>query len=452
MPVLPPSIAAQLALFAPLFSRRVWGHAQVLLAGALLAPAQRTVAAALRATGRADAPQFHRYHRVLSHARWSGLAVGRVLLALLVTAFAPDGPRVFGIDETLERRRGKRIAAKGIYRDAVRSSKNFFVKASGLRWACLMLLVPIPWAGRTWALPVLTALAPAERYALEHGRRHKALTDWARQLLRVVRRWWPERAIVAVADSGYAALAFLAACRAWRKPVTVVTRLRLDAALYEAAPPRRPRQHGRPRRKGARLPTLAAIAADPETAWAEVTVAHGYGTGERQVEVVTDTAVWYHTGLPPVPLRWVLIRDPEGKFATQALRCTDQAATPEQVLGWFVQRWQLEVTLEEVRRHLGVESQRRWSDLAIRRTTPALLGRFSLVALLAHEGMADPARATRRAAWYRKERPTFADALAFVRRALWRHEGFQTSTCAEEIVKLPRAFVERLTEALCYVA
>lgn len=303
MPVLPPPIAAQLAPFAPLFSGRVWGNAQVLLAGALLAPAQRTVAAALRATGRADAPQFHRYHRVLSHARWSGLAVGRGLLALLVAAFAPDGPLVFGIDETLERRRGKRIVAKGIYRDAVRSSKDFFVKASGLRWACLMLLVPIPWAGRTWALPVLTALAPSERYDLEHGRRHKALTDWARQLLRVARRWWPERAIVAVADSGYAALAFLAACRAWRKPVTVVTRLRLDAALYAPAPPRRPRQNGRPRLKGARLPTLAAIAAAPETAWVEVTVARWYGAGERQVEVVTDTAVWYHTGLPPVPLR-----------------------------------------------------------------------------------------------------------------------------------------------------
>lgn len=363
MSVLPPSIAAHLAPFAPLFSRQVWEHAQVLLAGALLAPAQRTVAAALRATGRADAPQFHRYHRVLSHARWSGLAVGRVLLALLVAAFAPDGPLVFGIDETLERRRGKRIAAKGIYRDAVRSSRDCFVKASGLRWACLMLLVPIPWAGRIWALPVLTALAPSERYDLEHGRRHKALTDWARQLLRVVRRHphagtRPERAIVAVADSGYAALAFLAACRAWRKPVTVVTRLRLDAALYAPAPPRRPRQNGRPRLKGARLPTLAAIAADPETAWAEVTVARWYGAGERQVEVVTDTAVWYHTGLPLVPLRWVLIRDPEGKFATQALLCTDQAATPEQVLGWFVQRWQLEVTLAEVRRHLGVESQR----------------------------------------------------------------------------------------------
>ncbi|CAA9524570.1 MAG: hypothetical protein AVDCRST_MAG13-3622 [uncultured Solirubrobacteraceae bacterium] len=449
---LPPSIAALLVSFAPLFSRRVWAHAQVLVAGALLAPAQRTVTAALRAMGLAQTAQFHRYHRVLSHARWSGLAVGRTLLALLVAAFAPDGPLVFGVDETLERRRGKRIAAKGLYRDAVRSSKGYFVKASGLRWACLMLLVPIPFAARTWALPVLTALAPSERHDAERGRRHKTLTDWARQLLLVVRRWWPERAIVAVADSGYAALEFLAACRAWRNPVAVVTRLRLDAALYEPTPPRRPGQQGRPRKKGRRLPTLAARAADPETAWAGITIANWYGAGERAVEVASDTAVWYHTGLPPVPLRWVLIRDPQGRFATQALLCTDQEAAPEQVLAWFVLRWQLEVTLEEARRHLGVETQRQWSEAAIRRTTPALLGLFSLVALLAHARMADPADATRQAAWYRKTHPTFADALALVRRELWRQKLFHTSPCGGELIKVPRVLVEHLTEALCYVA
>lgn len=451
MSCLPPGVAAALAPFARLFSRRVWAHVQVLLAGALLAPAQRTVAAALRAAGHGQTAQFHRYHRVLSDARWSALAVGRVLLGLLVAAFAPDGPLVFGVDETLERRRGRRIAAKGIYRDAVRSSKEYFVKASGLRWVCLMLLVPIPWAGRTWALPVLTALAPSERHDAERGRRHKTLTDWARQLLLVVRRWWPERPLVAVADSGYAALEFLAACRAWRKPVAVVTRLRLDAALYEPAPPRRPRQNGRPRLKGARLPMLAAVADAPDTAWAEVTVARWYGREARKVEVATATAVWYHSGLPPVPLRWVLIRDPEGKFATQALLCTDQAATPEQILAWFILRWQLEVTLEEVRRHLGVESQRQWSERAIRRTTPALLGLFSLVALLAHERMAAPTRPIRQAAWYRKDRPTFADALALVRRELWQ-QTFHMSSCADEAIKVPRALIERLTEVLCYVA
>ncbi len=187
MPTLPASMIAVGAAFAPLFSKCVWGHAQVLLAGAVLAPARRTVAAALRVMGLAHVDQFHRYHRVLSRARWSGLAASRLLLRLLVAAFAPDGPLVFGVDETLERRRGKRIAAKGIYRDPVRSSHGHFVKASALRWVCLMLLVPIPWAARTWALPVLTALAPSERYDRERGRRHKTLTDWARQALLVAR-------------------------------------------------------------------------------------------------------------------------------------------------------------------------------------------------------------------------------------------------------------------------
>ena len=452
MPTLPAAMIAAVAPFAPLFSRRVWGHVRVLLAGAILAPAHRTVAAALRATGLAQTRQFHRYHRVLSAARWSGLAAGRVLLHLLVATFVPEGPLVFGVDETLERRRGKKIAAKGIYRDAVRSSRSHFVKASGLRWVCLMLLVTVPWAGRVWALPCLTALAPSERYDAERGRRHKTLTAWARQLLRVVRRWWPERPIIAVADSSYAALEFLAACRAWRAPVAVVTRLRLDAALYEPAPPRRPGQVGRPRRKGKRLATLAAVAGDPATAWTGATVAQWYGRGERRVELVSATAVWYHCGLPPVPIRWVLIRDPLGHFETQALLCTDVDTSPEQILTWFVRRWQLEVTFEEVRRHLGVETQRQWSEAAIRRATPALLGLFSLVTLLADRPLAAPTRSVRQAAWYAKQRPTFADALAAVRHDLWQHHLFPASAAESDVVKLPRLVVDRPTETLCYAA
>src|SRR5918912_1632200 len=161
---LPPTILSSLLPFAPVFSRRVRAHVQVLIAGSLLTPARRTVAAALRVLGLAQLKQFHCYHRVLSQAKWSGLAVSRILLNLLVATFAPDGPLVFGVDETLERRRGAKIAAKGIYHDAVRSSHSQFVKASGLRWSCLMLLVTIPWAAWTWALPVLTALAPSARY------------------------------------------------------------------------------------------------------------------------------------------------------------------------------------------------------------------------------------------------------------------------------------------------
>jgi hypothetical protein len=441
-----------LAPFAPLFRRRVWPYALVLVVGTLLAPGKRTVTAALRVMGLAQARRFERYHRVLNRAHWSSLAVSRVLLSLLVATFAPTGPLLLGIDETIERRRGKRIAAKGIYRDPVRSSHAHFVKASGLRWICLMLLVPVPWAGRVWALPFATALAPSERYDQEHGRRHKTLVDWARQLLLLVRRWWPDRPIIAVADSSYAALELLAECQALPQPVTVITRLRLDAALYTPAPPRRPQQSGRPRLKGKRLPTLAAVAGDPTTVWTPTTVPDWYGTGARSVEVSSDTAVWYHTGLPPVPLRWVLIRDPHGKFDTQALLCTDGAVAPEQIVAWFVRRWQLEVTFEEARRHLGVETQRQWSERAIRRTTPVLLGLFSLVTLLTDSSVSQTPVPVRQAAWYPKAQPTFADALASIRRELWAQAAFPLSVGEPDLVKVPRQFVERLTETLCYAA
>jgi hypothetical protein len=153
--------------------------------------------------------RFQNYHRVLNRAAWSSREASGLLLVLLVHTFAPFGPLVLGLDDTLERRRGGRIKAKGIYRDPVRSIHSHFVKASGLRWLCLMLLVPIPWAGRVWALPFLMVLAPSERYHQERGQSHKKLTDWARQMLLQVRRWFPKRALVGVGDSSYATLELL---------------------------------------------------------------------------------------------------------------------------------------------------------------------------------------------------------------------------------------------------
>ncbi len=201
MRTLPTQMIRVLVPFVPLFSKRVWEHAQVLLAGTILAPGGRAVSSALRAMGFNQEKRFHRYHRVLSRASWSSRKVSRVLLGLVVEAFVPEGDRVVvGIDETLERRWGKKIAAKGVYRDPARSTHKTFVKSSGLRWVCVMLLVEIPWASRVWALPFLSALAPSERYAAKRGRRHKKITEWAWQLLLVLRRWYPEREIVALAD------------------------------------------------------------------------------------------------------------------------------------------------------------------------------------------------------------------------------------------------------------
>jgi hypothetical protein len=449
---LPIAIITVLRPFEWAFSERVWEWAKILLVGAILAPGIRTVTAALRVMGLSQERQFQNYHRVLNRAKWSSRTVSRILFGLLVRAFVPaDAPVVIGLDDHIERRRGAKIAAKGIYRDAVRSSKSFFVKTSGLRWVSMMLLAPIPWAKRVWALPFLTVLAPSERYHQERGMPHKQLTDWARQMIKQVRRWLPSRLLVVVADSSYAAIELLAACAGLARPVTVVTRLRLDAALYDPAPPREKGRKGAPRKKGARQPTLAQRLLDPTTAWEQLTV-RWYGGTTRQVELASGTAVWYHSGMPVVALRWVLIRDPLGKFAPQALLSTDQSAPAQQIVEWFVLRWQLEVTFEEARAHLGVETQRQWSDLAIVRTTPALLGLFSLITLFAHQLLQQQEMPVRQAAWYQKRLPTFSDTLAFVRQQLWPVSISWISGAKPDVVIIPKALFERLTDTLAFAA
>ncbi len=439
-----------LALFSNHCSPRVWSYAQVLITGAILARGQRTVTAVLRVMGLGDEPHFVNYHRVLQRAVWSSLAISGTLLFLLMQTFVPTGPLLIGGDDTIERRWGLKIAARGIYRDPVRSSQSHFVKASGLRWLTLMLLVPVPFAQRVWALPFLTILAPSERYYEKKGRAHKKLTDWLRQALLQIRRWVPQRAVVFVADSSYAVIDLLACMTQLATPITMVVRFRLDAALYEPAAPRHPAQQGRTRKKGARLPTLAQVAANKQTRWQRHIVRYWYGELKRTIEITSGTAVWFHSGHPAVPIRWVVVRDPLGKFKTQALLCTDLQAQPQQIVEWFVQRWQLEVTFREVREHLGVETQRQWSALAIARTTPALLGLYSLITVLAHRLAQRGKVLTRRTAWYRKPRPTFSDALASVRYEVWRCPTFHTSQANHDIAKLPATVLKRLAFALCY--
>ena len=438
----PKEFATLMSTFTRLFTKRVWDHVQILMVGAILAPGKRTITAALRVMGLAHAKSFQQYHRVLNRAVWSGLQGSRLLLLLLVHTLVPHGPLVLGLDDTLERRRGAKIQAKGIYRDPVRSSHSHMVKASGLRWLSLMLLVPISWAKRVWALPFLTVLAPSERYHGERGQRHKKLTDWARQMFLVVRRWVPERALVVVTDSSFAVITLLWRVRQLPNPICCITRLRLDAALYEPAPPRKPRQNGRPRLKGKRLPTLAQVLANTATRWQTTTVRGWYGEVEREVELVSSTAVWYHSGMPPLPIRWVLVRDPQGQFEPQALLCTDLTVDPVQVLKWFVLRWRLEVTWQEARTHLGMETQRQWNALAIARTTPALLGLFSMITLWAGQLAQEHALPVRQAAWYRKALPTFADAIAIVRQHLWTSTHFYMSPAKADMVEIPRALPE----------
>lgn len=449
---LPKIIVSVLEIFSPVFSNPAWQKAKVLLIGFILAPAGRTVSSALRVMGLSFEAHFQNYHRVFNRDKWSARQFSKILLHLLVRIFVKEGePIVIGVDETIERRRGKRIAAKGIYRDAVRSSKEFFVKTSGLRWISMMLLASVPFAKRVWALPFFTVLAPSERYHKERGKRHKSITEWARQMIVQLRRWIPDRLLVVVGDGTYATIELISFCSQLANPVTLVTRLRLDAALYDPPPARVPGKSGRPRKKGKRQPNLESRVGDPHTPWNAINIAW-YNGEERTIEVATGTSVWYHNGMPPAPIRWVLIRDPLGKFDPQALLCTDLGARPEQIVSWFVLRWQLEVTFHEVREHLGFETQRQWSDKAIERTSPLILALFSLIAVFVHKMSQEGMVSVRSTIWYTKETPTFADALALVRKELWPKTIFATSNKKADMIEIPSDLLDRMVDVLAYAA
>ncbi len=436
--------------FAPLFSKPVFQRVKVLVTGAILTPSSRTVTNALRVMGLSQEKHFQQFHRVLARASWSSLAGSRLLLQLLIKAFGVGNQLVIGFDEHLERRRGKKITAKGIYRDAVGSSDSFFVKASGLRWMCFALLTEVPFARKIWALPFLTILCPSERYHRERGIRHRKLTDRARQAILQIAKWFPTLELIFVGDSSYAALDLL---NAVREKAVIVTRLRLDAALYEPAAAKTKGQKGqigRPRKKGKRLENLTEVIKHPQTRWQKILV-NWYGV-EKEIEITSQRCVWFHIGKQAVPIRWVIVKDPLGKFQTQALLCTNQEAEPQKIVDWFIRRWQVEVTFEEARRHLGIETQRQWSEKAIGRTTPCLFGLFSLIAMMAQEMSTSGKLKIRSAVWYEKRVATFSDAIGCVRQCLWESRSFQTSENEWEMIKIPRSFLNTLTDTLCFVA
>ena len=264
------------------------------------------------------------------------------------------------------------------------------------------------------------------------------------QMLKLLRRWLPQPEQVVVGDNAFAALDFLYVTQ--QLEVTVIARLRLDAALYEPASPYP--GMGRPRKKGKRLPMPQQLLHDPHTCW----TLPWYAQSERPLDITTFTAVWFHYGLTAVPIRWILIRDVAGKFEPQALLSTDLTLTPEQILAFLLRRWQMEPIFRHVRTHLGVETQRQWSDKAIARTPPALLGLFSLITLLAHTLIPREGAPVRSASWYPKTVLTFSDALALVRHHLWLYWTFHLSADEPDMVKVPRPLLERFNDLLCYAA
>jgi hypothetical protein len=455
MPAPPLAIVPLLPLLTPFavaFTAPTFRHVLILAAGTLLASGRRTVTAALRAVGLAEERRFTTYHRVLNRGVWSALVLSRLLLAVLVRTFlAPDAPLEVVVDGTLERRRGRKIAWKGRFHDAVRSQPGHVVTSEGIHWICVALLVPVPWSWRRWALPFLVIPTFTPTVSAKLGKAHRTAPERAEVLMRLLRRWQPQRAIQVVGDSSFAAMGLAQTCRASR--VWLISRLVLNAQLYEPPPVRPASTPGVKPKKGKRQPKLVDRLADAATAtiW-QAQVVVWYGQQRRSLELATDTALWHTDGFEPLPIRWVLIRDPQRRLSPYALFSTEPDVDALAILAAYLQRWNIEVTFEEARAHLGLETQRQWTTRAVSRTTPCLLGLFSVVVLLAHAKHPDQLP-TRAAAWYAKPEATFSDALAAVRRQLWlshaRHNS-PSPSAIQPLANSPPHLLNFLVETACY--
>lgn len=410
------NILAVLFPFSELFSKPSWKKALTLLLGTLLCAGKRTVCSALRAMGLCNEVSFSKYHHLLNRAKWSTLKASRIIFFMLLSLVKEEKPIVLLIDETLERRKGTKIKAKGYYRDAVRSSKSQVVKASGLKWLVMALSIRLPFVPRAFALPFLTVLQHSKKYDEKKQQQHKTSLRWASQMVLQVRRWVGKtKQLILVGDGGFASGELALDCI--RYGIALVSRLKMNARLFDFPPERIPNKRGRVPLKGKRLVNFKQMLSLENLHWKEVEIT-GYGGIKRLVRFVSNTCMWGSNGT--VPIRWVLVVDPIGKKDPLPLMSTDPLLTPEQIIELYVDRWGLEVTFEETREHLGVETQRQWSDNAIARSTPVLMGLYSLVCLMANRLGQGKLLKVEETAWYKKEHATFSDMLRAIRMAIWR--------------------------------
>jgi hypothetical protein len=321
------------------------------------------------------------------------------------------------IDETLERRKGPKIKAKGYYRDAVRSSKSIVVKTSGLKWLTLAVSWRFPFSARYFALPFMTVLEPSEKSDKAAKRRHKTTLQWTIQMLMQIVRWLKNTPIILVGDGGFACARLAWMCLKYK--ISLVSRLKINARLHDFAPLDEAGKRGRKKTKGAKLISFKEMIELPNLEWTEVII-DGYEKKKKKLKYISNTSLWGADGFLPVPIRWVLVVDPEGELDPLPLMSTDVTLSPERVIELYIQRWNIEVTFEEVREHLGVETQRQWSDKAIARTTPILMSLHTIVCLIANRLQEERPIEVAQTAWYEKIDATFSDLLKAVRKILWK--------------------------------
>jgi DDE superfamily endonuclease/Archaeal putative transposase ISC1217 len=413
--VCPPAAEPLVQSIRHVFTRRTFDRFLTLMCGVIVTMGRRTVSRALRVMELHLQGHYCNYHRIYSQARYSmwklALAVTRQVVALL----HGDEPILLVVDDTVQQKNGQKVWAKGAHRDGRRSTRGHVSIKFGHKWLVMCILAKLPGMNRSWALPVLCGLCRPKKTADQTNQRPKSASQIALQLLMRMMRWFPDRRFILIGDSR--AVSHRVACFAHRHRdrVTLISRLRSDANLYDP-PQKRGTKKGRkkpsPRKQVQRLPHQTQT-----VAW--------YGSSRRQITQASDTALWHSVhGRAVVPIRWVcVLADPKLGMQEAYFYSTDQSMTAARIIELYALRWNIEVTFEESRALLGLETTRHWCRQSVLRVMPILLGLFTATALiwkgLSQEiGDAQPQHLSQTPC-YRKETMTFADALYLVRRELW---------------------------------
>jgi len=420
----------------------------VLMVGMILCLGRHTVTGALRMVGSLAHGHYCSYHRLFSRASWSTWRLSRILTRMILDLFGADEPIPLAVDETTTQHKGPKVYGKGCHRDPLRSTHTHTAYKWGHKWVVLAIVVKFPWARRPWSLPIMATLYRSDKLDKAQGRRHKTPSELARQMLACLIHWFPERNFVLVGDGGYATVELAAFCARHRGPL--VSRLRVDAALYAPPPQRRQGRKGRPRVKGRRIDSPGQAATRKNAAWKDATV-DWYGGGTRRAGLLSGTGLWYNRG-QAVPIRWVYVVDLQGTHRDYCVFSTDIGMSPTRIVSLFTSRWSIEVTFEEVRAHLGLETTRQRVAKSVLRSAPCLLGLFSVVCLVFNAHQRRYRVRPPSTAWYVKQDITFSDAIATIRRLLWVKTIFGTSAHNNHIAKLPRSLRVLLLDCLSRAA
>jgi hypothetical protein len=446
---LPPAAEPLLLSFAPVFTKPTFQRVLVLVVGAILTLGRHTVTGILWTVRCLAVGHYSSYHRVLSRAPWRLLPLGRILAAAVLELVPRDQPIVVPGDDTTPQHKGKNVYGKGCHRDACRSTHGHVVWVWGHRWVVLAINVRFPFAWRPWALPVLAALYRPEELNRQEGRRHRTALDLARQLLACLIHWFPERKFIFVGDGGYGSHELAAFCHRHRRHLTLVSRFHPQASLYAPPANSHRRKVGRPRIRGRRLAKPQSVVQSAKRTRATV---QWYGGASRRIEYVSGTGLWYKGGQGLVPVRWVFVHDLSGTHRDEYFYSTDPGLTPVQIIDLYTGRWSIEVTFQEMRFHLGFATPRSWRAPSVLRTVPCLLGLFSVVCLIFAEDLKHHRPQIRIAHWYHKSEPTFADAIAQVRRLFWAQTIFARADVAAGVKQFPSPLRRMLLDQLSRAA